>query len=174
MKRMKLLAVAAIAVSVLQAHAVTTNWGPHDAIEFGDDKVSPGSFEDRFDFSLASTETLTATAVSNNLGQAFNINAGTVQLYQVAPGPDTLLGAFGFDGTTGSTPNTFSALVSGDYYYLVTGSASGHAGGWYSLASAVTPVPEPHTAALVLAGLGVLGVVARRRRVADAWTRDVA
>ena len=32
--------------------------------------------------------------------------------------------------------------------------------------STVTPVPEPETYALMLAGLGVMGVIARRRRKA--------
>ena len=164
MKTMKLLAAATIAMGAMQAQAITTSWATHDAIEFGDDKVKPGIFEDSFEFSLASLSSLMATAVSNNLGQAFNIDDGKVQLYQVAPGPDLLVGSFNFDGTTGSTPNSFNALTAGDYYYLVSGAATGHAGGWYSLSSAVAAVPEPHTAVLLLAGLGALGVVARRRR----------
>ena len=164
MKTKKLIAMAAIAMGAFQAQAIPTSWGTHDPVEFGDDKVKAGSFEDSFEFSLASLSTLMATAVSNNLGKAFNIDDGTVKLFQVAPGPDLLVGSFNFDGTTGSTPNSFSSLTAGDYYYLVTGLATGSAGGWYSLSSAVTPVPEPHTAALLLGGLGALAVVARRRR----------
>jgi hypothetical protein len=42
--------------------------------------------------------------------------------------------------------------------------ASGVVGGWYSLASAIAaPVPEPHVASLMLAGLGALGMLVRRR-----------
>src|SRR5213075_1326659 len=108
MKTKKLLAAAVLAMGAMQAQAVTTTWAAHDPIEFGDDKVKPGTFEDSFEFSLTGLGSLMATAVSNNLGQAFNIDDGKVQLYQVAPGPDLLVGSFNFDGTTGSTPNSFN------------------------------------------------------------------
>jgi hypothetical protein len=165
MKKSKLLVAALIAAGAMQAHAVPTNWGPHDTIEFGDDKLlSTGTFEDAYAFSLADTTTLSASAVSNNLGQAFNIDDGTVRLFEVAPGPDVQVGSFTFDGTTGSTPHTFDSLSAGEYYYLVSGVASGVVGGWYSLASAIAaPVPEPHVASLMLAGLGALGMLVRRR-----------
>jgi len=165
MKKSKVFAAALLAIGSLQAQAVTTDWGTHDAVEFDDRKVlSEGSFQDTYEFSLEDTTTLSATAVSNNLGRAFNITDGTVQLYEVAAGPDVLVGSFAYDGTTGSTSHTFDSLLGGDYYYLVSGLATGRVGGWYSLASAVTAVPEPHVASLVLAGLGVLGLVSRRRR----------
>jgi hypothetical protein len=165
MKKSKLFAAAFIAIGAMQVHAATTDWGPHDTVEFGDHKVlTPTSFEDTFGFSVTGGTSLSATAVSNNLGNAFNIDGGTVKLYEVAAGPDLLIGSFSFDGTTGSTSHSFDALASGDYYYLVSGDATGAAGGWYSVSSAIAaPVPEPHVTGLMLAGLGALGMLARRR-----------
>jgi len=171
MKNTHLIAAATIALGLAQgAHARTTDWGVHDPIEFGDHIIlTQRSFEDSFTFSLTDATTfLDATAVSNNLGRAFRITDGLVQLYEVAPGPDTLIGSFSFDGTTGDTSHSFGGLSSGDYYYLVTGNTVGRAGGWYSLTSAIAPVPEPHVMSLMLAGLGVLGMVALRRRPRDA------
>lgn len=166
-KPLKTIAAVAVAFTALSAHAASTDWGSHDAVEFGADKVQPGAYSDSFAFSLSQDASLVATAVSNNLGQAFNIDHGMVQLYQTTTGPAALIGSFAFDGTTGSTPNSFASLLAGDYFYRVTGMATGHAGGWYSLVSAtaaVSAVPEAGTAMLLGAGLGVLALVAWRRR----------
>ena len=65
--------------------------------------------------------------------------------------------------TTGSTSNTVPLSV-GSYYYLVSGTAIGTAGGLYTIASALAPIPEPETYVLMLAGLGAIGFVAARRR----------
>lgn len=59
-------------------------------------------------------------------------------------------GAFGYN---------FSLLAPGEYALKLVGY------GDYKVYPAMTPVPEPETAALMLAGLGALGwVVGRRRR----------
>jgi len=168
MKQLKTIAAAAVmaagASGALPANALTIDWGVHDAIEFGADKVAPGAIDDTFGFSLADPTSLTAAAVSNNLGEGFHIESGEVSLYKVEAGPDTLVGSFAFDGTTGSTPHSFASLLSGDYFYLVSGEATGHAGGWYSLSSAaVAAVPEMNIGALMAAGLCVLMLVSRRR-----------
>jgi len=66
--------------------------------------------------------------------------------------------------TTGSV--TFFGLTAGDYTiaYDLTSSTSGLLTGTVSTSMNVTPVPEAETYALALAGLGVVGLVAARRR----------
>ena len=51
------------------------------------------------------------------------------------------------------------------YYVNVTGVTSGSLGGAYSgaIQLALAPVPEPETYAMLLAGLGLMGAVVRRR-----------
>ena len=55
----------------------------------------------------------------------------------------------------------------GNYYYTVSGvgTAGAEKAGAYSFAVVTSlPVPEPETYAMLLAGLGLLGTIARRRK----------
>ncbi|SCY76579.1 PEP-CTERM protein-sorting domain-containing protein [Nitrosospira sp. Nl5] len=49
------------------------------------------------------------------------------------------------------------------YYLNITGVTSGTLGGAYSGAIQISPVPEPESFAMLLAGLGLMGAVVRRR-----------
>ena len=159
----QLLAATGLATAVATASASPipgpSDWGAHDTVETGGNVVAPGSFQDAFPFSLAAPTTLFASAASVGIPGVFDIAGGTVSLFKDVFGPDLLIGSFGFDGTTGTSPTTFSDLAAGHYYYLVSGTGLG-LGGLYSLVSAV---PEPETYALLLAGLMMVLVLSRRR-----------
>lgn len=176
--KLKLLAVAAVAaLSSVSSFATTTPWGVHDPVEVGSLVVSPGAFLDIFTFTIPGSSTLSSTAVAANVSLTappmviLSIVGGTYSLWSnpdgiVGNGDDTTMGAWswGFNGTSGSTTNTVSPLAAGAYYYTVGGLAAGSAGGQYTLVSTVTAVPEPETYAMMLAGLGALGFLARRRQ----------
>lgn len=72
--------------------------------------------------------------------------------------------------TTTSTQNTVStdwiSLLSTGTYTLSVSGTSLKNGGAYSLG--VTAVPEPQTAALAALGLGLIGVIARRKKFSNA------
>ena len=60
----------------------------------------------------------------------------------------------------------YGPSASGNMLLNITGLATGTSGGIYTgaiSASAVTPVPEPESYAMLLAGLGVMGAIAMRR-----------
>lgn len=163
--RMALIAVAVASSLSFTAHATTTDWGVHDPLEVAAAITPIGTFEDNYLFNLPTAYSLFSTAVSNNLTNALGIQGGMVSLYKEAGAVDTALGSFAFDGTTGSTSFAHGALAAGDYYYLVSGTGTGSIGGFYTLSSStVTAVPEPHAYTLMLAGLGVIGFLARRRK----------
>lgn len=157
--------------------AYVTPWGPHGELQSGGNFVL-GTFTGHA--AVADVYTFTLAGSSNLLAQAHelyeaagsvDLSNASVQLFMGAYGDataDTSLGAFSFNGTA-NTNHRFLGLAAGSYYYLVTGDL-GPSGGNYMLASAATatapsPVPEPQSLALSLAGLGLLGAMARRRKI---------
>lgn len=59
---------------------------------------------------------------------------------------------------------TTDTLAAGDYWVQVSGSVLSNAAGKYYANIALAPVPEPATYGMMLGGMGLLGVMARRRR----------
>jgi len=161
------VAMSVALLFVSSAHATVTDWGTHSDFESAQASVSPGFFADWFKFTLPTINNVTSVAVSNNLLTFSNIPAGTVSLFQGIYGdavPDTLLGTYGFNGSTGSTTHTIAGLATGSsYYYEVSGIATGSHGGQYQFASALSPVPEPEAYGMLMAGIGLVGFIARRR-----------
>jgi hypothetical protein len=78
----------------------------------------------------------------------------------VGGGDDTLLQSSTSSGGNSLTLNYDQAL-SGTSFITVTGISNGTAGAIYTGAAAA--VPEPETYAMLLAGLGLMGAVVRRR-----------
>lgn len=173
---------AALALALLPcagAQAASFEWGVHGLAQSGGNFVSPGSFYDTYSFSLQDFISVdSSVTVSTNLLPSISISDGRYSLYGF--GLDAMLGTsddvnFGpslgwsFDGTTGSSPNLVS-LTAGGYYFGVWGNAVGEFGGLYSITSNIvyseqaSPIPEPQTYALMLAGLGLLSLWSRRRR----------
>jgi hypothetical protein len=159
--------VALASTLAFQAQAITTtDWGVHGALEVASVVTPVGGFQDTYLFSLSAAETLFSTAVSNNLTSALNITGGQVSLFKEEGMVDTAVGSFAFNDVTGSISHPFGILGLGDYYYELTGAGVGSLGGFYTLSSTllpVSPVPEADTLAMMLAGLGVIGFLGRRR-----------
>lgn len=159
-----LATLASASLLATGAQANTSDWGTHDTLEVAASITPVGDFEDSFLFKLANASNVFSTAVSNNLTGVLGLSNGVVSLYRELGSVDEAVGSFAFNDVTGSISHSFGALLGGDYYYLVTGSGTGTLGGFYTLSSTVSAVPEGKTLALLLAGLGVVGFVAKRRR----------
>ncbi|RTL32878.1 MAG: PEP-CTERM sorting domain-containing protein [Burkholderiales bacterium] len=78
-------------------------------------------------------------------------------------GPNDFMGTGVATGTNQAT-FAFEKLLPGDYKVTLLGHSIGKSGGnYYGNLSVTAAVPEPEVLALVLAGVGVVGVMARRK-----------
>lgn len=154
-----------------QAFALTlgeVNTAPNYTVS-GYNTVAPGTITDQLFFSLSqdSFVGLTLTNLPQVLpigGQnitTLNISGLAGDLYKSIGGSWAYQGSFSGSNTI-ATVNDFS-LGSGNWYLGVNGTATGAYGGVYSYAITAVPVPEVGTWAMLLAGLGLVGIQLRRR-----------
>lgn len=147
---------------------LTWEWGTNpeygiEAMSFYGAGVHP--FANVITFTLDGQFDALAHAVTNDAGP-LNISDAMVTLWHDNGDDDylndELIGGFDFDSNT--VQMSFTNLRSGDYFYLIEGSFE--RGGSLLFSASLAPVPEPQTWALMLAGMGVLGSLARRRLAA--------
>jgi len=181
MNLIKFSAAVALATSALAANAAVFFFGPHDPVEtsfgVGAGFAPPGSFTDFIGFSFASEPLPFSMSVavqsveSPILPAPLKINDGMWAIYTLGAnnsfefggGDDLKLPDVAFSNT-GVTTFAMPALTPFTGYFMISGVAAGSAGGLYLLTSTVTPVPEAGTMAMLLAGLGALGFLGKRRR----------
>jgi len=164
------LCVATLAVASWGAHAnMIVNIGPivpgNSFSQVIQQKV--GGFIDKWNFTITQP-TFSAGSVSNlaitvaPLGNLYNITGLSAQLYT-----STNILVENLDTNPASTADfkVGSGLFTpGNYYFSLSGTGNGLFGGQYVFAVTTLPVPEPESYAMLLAGLGVMGAIAVRRK----------
>lgn len=178
MKFKSFVAAAVIAVSASSSFATTTPSSPYNIgnlttlVDEGYSQVvnfGVGSFNDVFNFDISggiNAFSGIASKLSIKPTQVIESFAGTLT------GPGSFSQSFSLSSlsTVGSTLQALGYdgnLASGAYSLTLTGTAQ--AKGSYSVALlAAAPVPEPETYSMLLAGLGLMGAIVRRRNKAGA------
>jgi hypothetical protein len=160
--------LVAAALSVGVAHADTRSVGTIGSTTQVFNHTQLGSFQDTINFSITGASTLSGAA--NNLVLSFgsfsalDIAGLTVNVWNnIHPNGTINFGSFAGNNQTYS----FSLPSAGDYHVDITGVANGTFGGTYGITLSAAPVPEPETFAMLLAGLGLVGTIARRRKTAQ-------
>ena len=143
---------------------------------FGDTfaaSTAGGTFSDVFTFRVGRPFDAAASVTSSYLNtlQAKDLRITGLSLYRYDPATMAILGAAiaGID-ETGFGPNPTDSwalsafgLGSGAYALKVNGQVMGAGGGAFGGDLTIAPVPEPQAWAMLLAGLGLVGVALRRK-----------
>ena len=135
------------------------------------------TFADHFTFSVTGTTGMNFDAIVSSISRTADtgLDFSALSLYRVGGGTGTGGTAGDTLVTTGSSLQSGSMdvwtlssdnLAAGDYYILASGNLVSDTSASFGGAVMMAPVPEPETYGMMLAGLGVLGVLARRRKQA--------
>ena len=133
--------------------------------------VEKGEFVDFFKFTLASDVRSASFAILDSFGSnRWDVNFNSLALYSNTDGSlysgDEALVTATYGDTGKGMFFDFGALSAGKYFLMASGEGLGTRGGKYDVFINVTAVPEPESFAMMLAGLGLMGTIARRRNKA--------
>lgn len=145
------------------AQAITYSAGTLSTTPYINTATVVGAFSDTYNFTVAALPNVAGASVAANLdlgSLSLHISGLTLGLYTAG---NTMLGSDTVTGPTDIQVNLNNTLAAGNYYFKVTGIGDGVAtnSGVYTFTAAA--VPEAETYAMMLAGLGLVGFMARRR-----------
>ena len=125
------------------------------------------TFTDRYNFTATAGSSLSGYVTSFIMPPATQGLALTDFSLYTSGGTLTQTGTKVFDGPLYLLTNAANNLQAANYYLLVSGKVTGDGSVRYDGAlnlQPAAPVPEPETYGMLLGGLAVLGLVARRRK----------
>lgn len=172
----KLIAAVGLATLASASFAKTLDFGNVASVPDGSyfaqgfvEHATPGAFTDYILFSLSNPSFDSwlglGTLSDQPKADGSNITGMTAKLYQDfgtsgMGGGDMLVADLG----SGDYISNGGPLTTGAYFFEISGMAVGPSAVSYGYTASVTPVPEPESYAMMLAGLAMLGGVAARRK----------
>jgi len=123
------------------------------------------TFADRFTFTVSGTVGSNLNAIVGSSSDSIDTGLDITGLsVYTAAGNAVSDGTQWHSGATDVWTVYSNNLPAGDYYLQVSGNVVSAQSAAFGGAVTLAPVPEPETYGLMLGGLGLLGVLARRRR----------
>lgn len=150
------------AADISQTSAISLTNGTNYFGRVLDINNDTNTFSDRYEFSATSALNLAAGVLAITPGVVDGIEITGLTLFNSAG--LSLAGTSLSSGLADVWTVSTSGLVPDSYYLLVTGSVLSDAAISYAGTLTVSAVPEPETYGMLLAGLGLVGYMARRRR----------
>ena len=158
-----LMAASAVAIGLSPAaHATTYNIGPLTSAPYINTATVTGAFSDEYDFSVPATSVAgTDVTVNLDLGSfSYHISNLSLALYDST---NTIVTSNTVSGPTDFAASVSSALAAGNYHFVATGMADGTGTNQGIYAFTTAAVPEAETWAMMLGGIGLIGLRLRRR-----------
>jgi hypothetical protein len=124
--------------------------------------LSAGSFLDHYLFTVSAAFSISLQdTLYGGTNGSYGISGLNATIYDSSVIPVAVYGPTA--GVLNTTPS--GSLAAGSYDLRIDGTAAAGGGSYWGAVTLTTaPIPEPETYAMMLAGLGLMGFVARRRR----------
>ena len=124
------------------------------------------TFMDHFTFNVTGTKPTSLDAIVSSISRTASTGLDITGLSLYTSGGSLLTsGVMSSSGARDIWTLSADSLAAGSYYLQVSGSLVSNTSGSFGGSIMLNPVPEPETYGMMLAGLGVVGLLARRRKV---------
>ncbi|MFA9219001.1 MAG: FxDxF family PEP-CTERM protein [Sphingomonadaceae bacterium] len=127
------------------------------------DNNAGNTFADQYSFTLTGLKNLTADVFSYSANPSNGLNITSLDLY-TAGGTLVQHGTQLSSGQTELWSLASNSLAADSYYLQISGAVQSNAPASYLAGATVTAVPEPETYGMLLGGLAVVSLLARRRQ----------